>query len=256
MRTDFIFDQLDELELKGLSQSCEVEVGEGTDLVLIGVVDQFGNQGMDMGVPFQVAAEGVQCRNHAEVEGVAEILVKIAYGLQLQTAQFFQKLAVDEGANRIPGRNEKELQTGTLLQEPVAKFAGNGEDNMPVADIKGKGSDLGGQLFGIFDTAGAAETGMAVSRDDVFVKAVCAFKKVVSKIRGIAEKHAFNIVANTWTCLAGFIEFDYKVMIIEEERLDRMSDIIIDKVAMIGIVMKENLIIESVVYHTLSIDRI
>lgn len=52
--------------------------------------------------------------------------------------------------------------------------------------IQTEGGSFGSKLFGIFDTTGITETGMAVPGDDIEIITVATFKIIVTKIKGTA----------------------------------------------------------------------
>ena len=59
---------------KGLSQFGEIEMGEELEGIFIRGIDQFRNEGMDMRIPFEITAKGMEGGDHAKMIDMAVVL--------------------------------------------------------------------------------------------------------------------------------------------------------------------------------------
>ena len=70
-------------------------------------------------------------------------------------------MAVDENGNGVSRSNKQQIESSTILSEPVSKFFRNSKDNVSMRAVKTKRSGFGCKLFGIFNTTCITEPGMA-----------------------------------------------------------------------------------------------
>ena len=68
---------------------------------------------------------------------------------------------IDENGNGVSRSNKQQIESSTILSEPVSKFFGNSKDNVSMRAVKTKRSGFGCKLFGIFNTTCITEPGMA-----------------------------------------------------------------------------------------------
>ena len=73
-RADFFFDEAKQFVLEGLSQFGEIEMGEELEGIFIRGIDQFRNEGMDMRIPFEITAKGMEGGDHAKMIDMAVVL--------------------------------------------------------------------------------------------------------------------------------------------------------------------------------------
>lgn len=92
-RADFFFDEAKQFVLEGLSQFGEIEMGEELEGIFIRGIDQFRNEGMDMRIPFEITAKGMEGGDHAKMIDMAVVLE----GIVRELDAFSPELA-DEGA--------------------------------------------------------------------------------------------------------------------------------------------------------------
>ncbi len=144
--------------------------------------------------------------------------------------QHVKKRFIYYGAYCVPCSDEENVETASIDAEPVAKFFGDGENDMAMSCIKTEGGRLDGKLLCVFDTACVTESGMAESWSNVLISTVGTFKRIVTKIKGTAQKGTFNIIKNRRTSLTGRIKIHKKLMMIKHDTLDRVSNIEIDEI--------------------------
>ena len=142
-RAHFFFDQAQELILKGLAKGLEIKMCKIFEPVLTGRVDKLRYEGMDVRVPFEIPAKGVEGGNHTEMFAVAVVLQGIVCGRDM----FFPELSndgfIDQGSDGVSGGNEEDVQIPAVLAEPVAEAVGDGEDDMAVAGVETEGRNAG-----------------------------------------------------------------------------------------------------------------
>ncbi len=110
-------------------------------------VAAFGNEAMDVGIPFQIPAKGME--NHSKTESEVHGFV------------LFKKYM---GDNTVYGMKEA-VKEGTVIEKEMAEVLFNGKDTVPVYDVyefEGHGS---GALHGIEVAAGRAEAAVAAKRN-------------------------------------------------------------------------------------------
>ena len=119
-------------------------------------VSAFRNEAVDMWVPFQIPAEGMQDHDKARSK---------IHGLVL--------LGKHTGNNTVNGM-EKAVKQGAVIQEKLSEALVNGEDTVPMGDIEEFEDHRGSALHGIFIAASRAETAVASERDELELTAMRA----------------------------------------------------------------------------------
>lgn len=241
-RADFFFDEAKQFVLEGLSQFGEIEMGEELEGIFIRGIDQFRNEGMDMRIPFEITAKGMEGGDHAKMIDMAVVLEGIVRELDAFSPELADEGSIDKSRNGIASSDEEDIEVGPVLAEPVSEAVRDGEDDMPVFGIEAERGGLDRKLFGIFDAAGITETRMAVSVDGskVITMRVLALKIIAAEINGIAKERMLNIVEDTGAGTARGIPTLDDVVIMEEDGFDGMMDIKIDKIEVMRILEFKN----------------
>lgn len=125
----------------------------------------FGDQHMDMWVPFQIADEGMQGDNHAWLEALLMVLV------------------VEPVREYLGSGLEKDMEEGAVLMEVGTQFFGDGEDDMAVPAVDELEGDGIGTVSLIGSATGIAESEMAAERDELVCAAVRVYVKGAAEIR-------------------------------------------------------------------------
>ena len=133
----------------GAESIAEVGIVEVIDIApeTVTAVAAFGNQAVDMGVPFQISAKGV--KDHDETGSKV-------HGLIL--------LKKHTGNNTVHGMEEA-VKKGTVRQKKLSELLINSEDAMAVDDIYELKGHRGSALHGVKITAGRAEAAVTAERD-------------------------------------------------------------------------------------------
>ena len=105
------------------------------------------NKTMDMRVPFEVPAEGMEDHDETGSEVHGFILLK-----------------KHTGDNAVYGM-EKTVEEGAVIEKKVPELFINGKDTMAVRDINKFKGHRGSTIHGIFISTGRAETAVAAERD-------------------------------------------------------------------------------------------
>ena len=241
-RGDFFFDEAQQFVLEGLSQFGEIEMGEELEGIFIRGIDQFRNEGMDMRIPFEITAKGMEGGDHAKMIDMAVVLEGIVRELDAFSPELADEGSIDKSRNGIASSDEEDIEVGPVLAEPVSEAVRDGEDDMSVFGIEAERGGLDRKLFGIFDAAGITETRMAVSVDGskVITMRVLALKIIAAEINGIAKERTLNIVEDTGAGTARGIPTLDDVVIMEEDGFDGMMDIKIDKIEVMRILEFKN----------------
>ena len=241
-RADFFFDEAKQFVLEGLSQFGEIEMGEELEGIFIRGIDQFRNEGMDMRIPFEITAKGMEGGDHAKMIDMAVVLEGIVRELDAFSPELADEGSIDKSRNGVACGDEEDIEVGPVLAEPVSEAVRDGEDNMSVFGIETERCGLDRKLFGIFDAAGITETRMAVSVDGskVITMRVLALKIIAAEINGIAKERTLNIVEDTGAGTARGIPTLDDVVIMEEDGSDGMMDIKIDKIEVMRILEFKN----------------
>ena len=241
-RTDLFLDEAKQFILEGLSELGEIEMGEELEGIFIRGIDQFRNEGMDMRIPLEITAKGMEGGDHAKMIDMAVVFERIVSELDAFSPELTDKGSIDKSRNGVACSGEEEIEIRSVLAEPVSEAVRDGEDDMPVFGIEAERGGLGRKLFGIFDAAGITETRMAVSVDGskVITMRVLALKIIAAEINGIAKERTLNIVEDTGAGTARGIPTLDDVVIMEEDGFDGMMDIKIDKIEVMRIVEFKN----------------
>ena len=241
-RADFFFDEAKQFVLEGLSQFGEIEMGEELEGIFIRGIDQFRNEGMDMRIPFEITAKGMEGGDHAKMIDMAVVLEGIVRELDAFSLELTDEGSIDKSRNGVACSDEEDIEVGPVLAEPVSEAVRDGEDDMSVFGIEAERCGLDRKLFGIFDAAGITETRMAVSVDGskVITMRVLALKIIAAEINGIAKERTLNIVEDTGAGTARGIPTLDDVVIMEEDGSDGMMDIKIDKIEVMRILEFKN----------------
>ena len=241
-RADFFFDEAKQFVLEGLSQFGEIEMGEELEGIFIRGIDQFRNEGMDMRIPFEITAKGMEGGDHAKMIDMAVVLEGIVRELDAFSPELADEGSIDKSRNGIASSDEEDIEVGPVLAEPVSEAVRDGEDDMSVFGIEAERGGLDRKLFGIFDAAGITETRMAVSVDGgkVITMRVLTLKIIAAEINGIAEDRTLDIIKDARAGTTGSIPAFYDVIIMKEDRSDGMVNIKIDKIEVMRILEFKN----------------
>jgi len=138
-------------------------------------VTAFGNEAVDMWIPFQIPAECVEDHDKAGGE---------VHGLVL-----FEK----HTGNNTVYRMEKAAKQSAVLEEKIPQVFVNGKDTVPVPDIHQLKGHIGSPFHGIFIAASGTETAFAAERDEFELPAVWAAVHGTAKGGVTAVNHFFDI---------------------------------------------------------------
>jgi hypothetical protein len=183
-----------QLILPGLSQRVEIEMMNLSIRICFRIIDELGNQGMNVRIPFQISAESMQSGNHPEYFLIFKVAIEISVIFVVSdltgSAAFSLFPAVDilvkHLTDSVAGSDEEEIQSRPVFAEEGPVVFGNCEYHMTVRDIQAHDFSLGRKLFLILDTAGVTNTGMAFAEKQHFVTTLRTFKAVIPKIDSIA----------------------------------------------------------------------
>ena len=241
-RADFFFDEAKQFVLEGLSQFGEIEMGEELEGIFIRGIDQFRNEGMDMRIPFEITAKGMEGGDHAKMIDMAVVLEGIVSELDAFSPELADEGSINKSRDSVTSSDEEDIEVGSVLAEPVSEMVRDGEDDMSVFGIKAERDGLGRKLFGIFDAAGITETRMAVSVDGgkVITMRVLTLKIIAAEINGIAEDRTLDIIKDARAGTTGSIPAFYDVIIMKEDRSDGIVNIKIDKIEVMRILEFKN----------------
>ena len=210
--------------------------------ILIGGIDQFRNEDMDMRIPFEIAAKGMEGGDHAEVIDMTIVLEGIVSELDAFSLELTDEGSIDKSRNCVACGGEEDIEIRSVLTEPVSEAVRDGEDDMPVFGIEAERGGLGRKLFGIFDAAGITETRMtmSVNSSKVMTMRVLALKIIAAEINGIAEERALDMIKDARAGTTESIPAFYDVIIMKEDGSDGMMDIKIDKIEVMRILEFKN----------------
>ena len=162
---DLFLDEAQSFILEGLSELGEIEMSEEFEGIIVRRIDQFRNEGMDMRVPLEITAKGMEGGDHAKMIDMAVVLEGIVSELDAFSPELADERSINKSRDSVTSSDEEDIEVGSVLAEPVSETVRDGEDDMSVFGIKAERDGLGRKLFGIFDAAGITETRMAVSVD-------------------------------------------------------------------------------------------
>jgi len=197
-------DQIEERFLKGFPQGLIGKKLHGLKVAKT-VEHALGDEGVDVGIPFQVAAKSMADRNESGC---------IKHGFPM-----FLKNPLDYGVSRL----EQEAQPAAILAEEAAQFVGNGEDDVSVGAINAKRSDGGGTSFGILDSARIAKTVLACVVDDIKITAIRTLIKRVPEKTGRTIPHVLDALEDDRANGQKEILIDEVIPIIIQEIFDSIS---------------------------------
>ena len=118
---------------------------------------------MDMRIPFEIAAKGMEGGDHAEVIDMVVVLEGIVRELDAFSPELADEGSIDKSRNGVACGDEEDIEVGPVLAEPVSETVRDGEDDMSVFGIEAERGGLDRELFSIFDAAGITETRMTMS---------------------------------------------------------------------------------------------
>lgn len=219
--------------------------------ILIGGIDQFRNEDMDMRIPFEIAAKGMEGGDHAEVIDMTIVLEGIVSELDAFSLELTDEGSIDKSRNCVACGGEEDIEIRSVLTEPVSEAVRDGEDDMPVFGIEAERGGLGRKLFGIFDAAGITETRMtmSVNSSKVMTMRVLALKIIAAEINGIAEERALDMIKDARAGTTESIPAFYDVIIMKEDGSDGMMDIKIDKIEVMRILEFKNCRVNRSINH-------
>ena len=138
-------------------------------------VAAFGNQTVNVGVPFEIPAKGMENHDVARSEVFGFIHFKEHMG--------------KNAGNRM----KKTMKQGSVLKEKITEIFVNGEDTVPVWDINQFKRHGGSTIHRILVTAGGAETTVAAKRNELKFSTVSASIHSTTKRRITTVDHFFDI---------------------------------------------------------------
>lgn len=144
------------IEESGAESTAEIVIVKVPDMTPGAVITEtaFGEEAVDMGIPFEVPAKSVEDHDisRGEILGLVEL----------------EKHTGDDTGDRM----EETVQERAVLEEKGTEIFINGKDAMAMADIDELKKHRGGAFHSVFITAGRAETAAATERDEIQLAAV------------------------------------------------------------------------------------
>ena len=144
------------IEESGAESTAEIVIVKVPDMTpgAVITVTAFGEEAVDMGIPFEIPAKSVEDHDisGSEIFGLIEL----------------EKHTGDDTGNRM----EETVQERAVLEEKGTEIFINGKDAMAMADIDELKKHRGGAFHSVFITAGRAETAAATERDEIQLAAV------------------------------------------------------------------------------------
>ena len=144
------------IEESGAESTAEIVIVKVPDMTpgAVITVTAFGEEAVDMGIPFEVPAKSVEDHDisRGEIFGLVEL----------------EKHTGDDTGDRM----EETVQERAVLEEKGTEIFINGKDAMAMADIDELKKHRGGAFHSVFITAGRAETAAATERDEIQLAAV------------------------------------------------------------------------------------
>ena len=152
-RPDSDFQFIEESGAESTAEIVIVKVPDMTPGAVI-TVTAFGEEAVDMGIPFEVPAKSVEDHDisGSEIFGLIEL----------------EKHTGDNTGDRM----EETVQERAVLEEKGTEIFINGKDAMAMADIDELKKHRGRAFHSVFITAGRAETAAATERDEFQLAAV------------------------------------------------------------------------------------
>ena len=144
------------IEESGAESTAEIVIVKVPDMTPGAVITEtaFGEEAVDMGIPFEVPAKSVEDHDisRGEIFGLVEL----------------EKHTGDDTGDRM----EETVQERAVLEEKGTEIFINGKDAMAMADIDELKKHRGGTFHGVFISAGRTETAATTERDKFQLAAV------------------------------------------------------------------------------------
>ena len=144
------------IEESGAESTAEIVIVKVPDMTpgAVITVTAFGEEAVDMGIPFKIPAKSVEDHDisRGEIFGLVEL----------------EKHTGDDTGDRM----EETVQERAVLEEKGTEIFINGKDAMAMADIDELKKHRGRAFHSVFITAGRAETAAATERDEFQLAAV------------------------------------------------------------------------------------
>ena len=144
------------IEESGAESTAEIVIVKVPDMTpgAVITVTAFGEEAVDMGIPFEIPAKSVEDHDisGSEIFGLIEL----------------EKHTGDDTGNRM----EETVQERAVLEEKGTEIFINGKDAMAMADIDELKKHRGGAFHGVFISAGRTETAATTERDKFQLAAV------------------------------------------------------------------------------------
>lgn len=177
---EMLVEQVQQSSAEGESEEREVEVFYHTPGDIV-AGSAFGNEAMDMRVPFKVTTKGMKDADKAGSEEF--LLIDFMEHTKNNTAD-----SRKEAVQKVPVRKEK-----------VPEFFGDGKDTMPMSTMDKFKGHRGSALNGIFVTAGRAEAAVAAKGAELKEAASRAGVKNATKGGVATAQHFINILNDSVT---------------------------------------------------------
>lgn len=139
-------------------------------------ISTFGNEAVDMRIPFQVSAKGVEDHDKTGSEVHGFILLE------------------EHAGNNTAHGMEQAVKEGTVIQEKIPELRVYGKHTMAVRDIGEFKGHRGSALHGVEIAAGRAETAVAAERDEFELAAVRTAIHGPAKGGVAAVDHFFHVI--------------------------------------------------------------
>ena len=144
------------IEESGAESTAEIVIVKVPDMTpgAVITVTAFGEEAVDMGIPFEIPAKSVEDHDisGSEIFGLIEL----------------EKHTGDDTGNRM----EETVQERAVLEEKGTEIFINGKDAMTMVDIDELKKHRGGAFHGVFISAGRTETAATTERDKFQLAAV------------------------------------------------------------------------------------
>ncbi len=207
-RTDPAFQLIQEGGAEGIAQVSVIKVGHLTPEAVIGKA-AFRDQAVDMGIPLQGTAKGMQDTDEPgdEISGFVNLV----------------KHTEHNGTDSV----EQTIQTGAVFQEIRSEFFRDRKNTMAVITVDQFSCHGGCPFPGVQVAARWAETGMAAKRDKMEMAAMRAAIHGAAKGGVTAVDHLINVFNLRW---AGMKSIDDLLVMITEDFLEDVHETIMRKI--------------------------
>ncbi len=179
-----------------------IQKGSLESLAEVGIVKMFyhppetvigksalGKETMDMGIPFQRPAEGMEDTDET--------------GDKVSAFIHFMEHSENDTANRL----EKTVKERAVIQKERAQIFINGKNEVPVGTVNEFEGHFRRAVNAVFVTAGGAELGMAAERDKFEFAAVGTSIHGTAIRRISAVNHLLNVIHNNRTGMKNILNF-------------------------------------------------